>query len=753
LTHRFGPRQITWKDYLLPVTLILLAALASLFLVGEAIRGFAYRRARDESYRLATGYAQSLSRSAEATELIDALLVEKLTAAGSMVLNSVPQDTGICDEFLARLANSLQVDQIFYYNAAGEIICTNELYKGWKALPGHPVYDFMQSGATQHVEEIRRDTESDTYYKYAYFQHEDGGFVQVGVRAETVQQFLGHFEVEYLLKEMAQTDFIHCISFLNNDMQLVASSSHPGISDEWLSDEAKAAILADQEYAERTVHDGEHVYQVLLPISVEGQKIGTLSMTYSLASASQMIHRVNLVASGILAGGAIIALGVVHLNYQKDRELVYRSYFDPVTGLPNQLQLAEFVDAARRERERGQKKRAILLVDNQALRLSQTFSLQYGNDLARHCSTSLCQSVGQCHPLFYLGLGRFLILVESYQHQADLVSIADQILSCANGPMPAVNANVGIGVVEFNGESQRDADQLIRQAAIAADAARQSQSGYRFFDRAMEESFLRQELIEQKLQEILSGQGDSRLYLVYQPIVELHSNRIVALEALARVHSDELGAISPLEFIPIAERTRLIIPLGQEILRLACRFLHRLEADYGGCLKVSVNISIAQLLVDGFVTDLLQIVEETGVNPHNLVIEITESLMLDEYGPINQRLRELTEQGIHVVIDDYGTGYSSYARIGNLHVNGIKIDKAFVDSVLTSEPDQLLLGDITAMAHRLGKYVVAEGVEVEQQLQYLRQHHCNYMQGYLLSRPLPESEVLALVNSHNRPAG
>lgn len=231
----------------------------------------------------------------------------------------------------------------------------------------------------------------------------------------------------------------------------------------------------------------------------------------------------------------------------------------------------------------------------------------------------------------------------------------------------------------------------------------------------------------------------------FQPILDLKSNKICGFEALARLNSCELGLVPPLEFIPIAEKTKLIIPIGEKIIHQALRFLNKLKENGHGTINVSINVSAIQLLRVDFNKNLLEMIYEMRVNPENIGLEITESVFALNYQEINRVLGELIDSGIHIAIDDFGTGYSSLARERELNVNCLKIDKYFIDKLLTLKPEEVITGDIISMAHKLGHCAVAEGVEHEEQRQYLLNNGCDKIQGYLVGKPLDEDAALELL--------
>ena len=202
----------------------------------------------------------------------------------------------------------------------------------------------------------------------------------------------------------------------------------------------------------------------------------------------------------------------------------------------------------------------------------------------------------------------------------------------------------------------------------------------------------------------------------------------------------------PNEFIPIAEESGLIIGLGLEILEQGCKFLCEMDEKGLSKVNVSVNVSAIQLIGDDFFERLKEILVRTEANPEQLTLELTESIFANNFNEVNAKLSRIREIGIRIAIDDFGTGYSSLARERELSVDSLKIDKRFVDKINNLEKGESITGDIISMAHKLGHLVVAEGVEEQLQMDYLKAHHCNYIQGYLYSKPLTKADAIKKLN-------
>ncbi len=271
-----------------------------------------------------------------------------------------------------------------------------------------------------------------------------------------------------------------------------------------------------------------------------------------------------------------------------------------------------------------------------------------------------------------------------------------------------------------------------------------------FYNSKMEEESIRANKIEELLEDILEGMDRDCFYLDYQPKLDVRTNKIVGFEALARLNHKELGYISPVEFIGLAEERMLIYDLGLKVFERTCVFLKELEDRAYEDLSVSINVSGIQMLRDEFVEDIKRAAACIDVDLSKLEFEITESILISNFELINEKLKEIKKLGIKVSIDDFGTGFSSFARLKSLNVDILKIDKYFIDGILEEDEESLISGDIISMGHRMGMKVVAEGVEEERQKDYLKKHGCDIIQGYLISKPLRKEKALEFLEKRNK---
>ncbi|MEO6147592.1 MAG: GGDEF domain-containing phosphodiesterase, partial [Sulfuriferula sp.] len=305
-------------------------------------------------------------------------------------------------------------------------------------------------------------------------------------------------------------------------------------------------------------------------------------------------------------------------------------------------------------------------------------------------------------------------------------------------------ASLGIAVYPQDGE---DVETLLKNSDTAMYHAKEAgRSNYQFFAKEMNTAAAERLLLESSLRQAIDR---NELLLHYQPLVNIADGRIIATEALVRWNHPELGLISPVRFIPIAEDSGVIVPLGDWVLRQACYQL-KLWRELGIPLqRMVVNLSPHQFRQKHLFHNFIQILEETGVDPHWLGLEITENVIMENPEDAIATLGELKALGIELSLDDFGTGYSSLSYLKRFPIDKLKIDQSFVRDITTDADDEGLVAAIIVMAHQLDIRVVAEGVETEAQLAFLREHDCDEYQGYFFSRPKPASDLLATLSMPN----
>jgi len=440
---------------------------------------------------------------------------------------------------------------------------------------------------------------------------------------------------------------------------------------------------------------------------------------------------------------------ILDISDRKEMEnhLRYNNEHDRWTGLYNRGYLENLL---KKDAEKGlTEKRAVVSINLSPVKLlTVTYGFHYSQEVVKRVADALKQHCTEKCLLFNTFENRFVFYLKGYRDKKELTEFCEDVADTLESLLTGERVGGGIGVLEINEDNQQDVDQLLKKLLIASEKATDINStnfDICFYDAKMEAEIRREEDIKQELAQIVEEANHGGLFLQYQPILDLKSNQVCGFEALARIKSSKYGLIPPLEFIPISEKTNLIIPLGRKVMLQAFRFLKKLGDNGYGTLKVSINVSVIQLLKDDFCRHLFEMIEQTKVSPENISLEITESVFSSNYQEINRILGELKDAGFHIAIDDFGTGYSSLAREQELNVNCLKIAKHFIDKLMFVKPENAIVRYIISMAHMFGHYVIAEGVEHEEQKQLLVKWGCDKIQGYLVSKPLDEEAALAFL--------
>ena len=456
--------------------------------------------------------------------------------------------------------------------------------------------------------------------------------------------------------------------------------------------------------------------------------------------------------SGALPGNLLI---VRDISQRKQTEETIRNlaYTDPLTGLPNRLLFLDRLSQAIERARRTKQELAVMVLDLDRFKLiNESLGLDKGDRLLRAVATRIGDSLRKSDTVARPGSDEFLILALATDGAEGAGKVAQKTLDSLqapfqiNGDEPSLSASVGIALFPFDGE---EPDQLLKNAGTALDRAKQSGShSYHFYTTDMNEKAYQRLVLESRLRKA-TARGELSLH--FQPLIAIAEERIVGVEALLRWHSPDQGMIPPSDFIPIAEETGLILPIGEWVLRQAVTQMGEWHLDGLETLRIAVNISARQFQARDFVAKVRRLLSETGFPGPLLELELTESSIMADVGETVHRLHELAELGVQVTVDDFGTGYSSLAYLKRFPIGALKIDRSFIADVTTDANDAAIARAVVALAETLKVRVVGEGVETPQQLEFLRRLGCDEAQGYLIGRPMPASDALAWLKNGGKP--
>ena len=425
-----------------------------------------------------------------------------------------------------------------------------------------------------------------------------------------------------------------------------------------------------------------------------------------------------------------------------EERLSYLVHHDELTGLPNRTLFNDRLNQAIIDAERHDRLVAVIFLDLDRFKnINDTLGHEVGDFLLQGVAERLLGAVRRGDTVARLSGDEFAIVLADLAHTDDAARIAQKILEALAKPLPIdgrdLFASASLGVTLYPLDT-RDSQELLRNADIAMYRAKEhGRNNYQFYTAEMTSKAFEHMRIEDALRRALEH---DEFTLHYQPIVSATTGGLIGFEALIRWQTGDKGLVPPLQFIPIAEETGLIIPIGEWVLQNACAQLARWHAQGRPDLRMSVNLSVRQFRNLNLVATVGRALAAAGLDPAHLELEITESIMVEEQVVINT-LRELSALGVNFSIDDFGTGYSSLSYLKRLPIDTLKIDRSFVTDIPGDTDNAAIAQAIIAMAHSLGMRVVAEGVESLAQQHFLQQHGCDAMQGYYFSKPLPAGEL------------
>lgn len=418
-------------------------------------------------------------------------------------------------------------------------------------------------------------------------------------------------------------------------------------------------------------------------------------------------------------------------------------YYDILTDIPNRRL---FINTLESEIVKGMDKavkHAVLFIDLDNFKeINDTLGHDYGDELLKNVAISLKQSIRQGDLVARVGGDEFFILMKNIEDYTIIGDLCEKLLCILNceisiaGKPVFTSASIGITVFPDDGI---ETNILLKNADTAMYSAKYNgKAKYSFFNKNMSDIVVRRVEIEKGLRSALEN---NEFEIYYQPQIDIINNKIKGFEALLRWNSSELGKISPVEFIPVAEKSGLIIPMGDWIIKTA--FLQNNLWKNKGYIydTIAINLSAVQLQNDKFEENLKRIITETEVNPRFVELEITESILMKDFEKGVKLLTEIRNLGINIALDDFGTGYSSLSYLKQLPINTLKIDKSFIDNIVANEREKAIVDGIIQLAQKIDLDVIAEGVETVDQIKLLQSIGCNQIQGYYFSKPLPADEI------------
>lgn len=440
-------------------------------------------------------------------------------------------------------------------------------------------------------------------------------------------------------------------------------------------------------------------------------------------------------------------------SINNSQQIQNHAYYDMLTNLPNRILLHDRLTFMVNHAKRNKQNMAILLMDlNRFKLINDTLGFSAGDSLLQTIANRLKSCLRDVDGVFRLGDDEFAILLEEIAQPQDAARVAKRLLAVSSLPFQFydhelyVTVSIGISIFPTDGE---DVEVLLKNAEAAMNRAKElGINNYQHYMPTMNARAFEQLTLEHNLRKALKK---DQFLVYYQPQIDMRTQKIIGAEALVRWQHPELGMISPAQFIPIAEETGLILPLGEWVLRTACQQAKNWYDQLGTRFIISVNLSTRQFQQQDLVSTVDRSLQDTKLPPELLELEITETLGMKNPELTLKTLHELKSMGIHIAIDDFGTGYSSLSYLKRFPIDTLKIDRSFVSDINGDSNDGAIVVAVIALAHSLKLKVIAEGVETSEQADYLLDHGCERIQGYIFSPPVPAQDFESIIKKNLPP--
>lgn len=491
------------------------------------------------------------------------------------------------------------------------------------------------------------------------------------------------------------------------------------------------------------------------PLKSGGQVVGVIGMAY--LDESRQISELDFKLLSSFGQLASIALDNARLYSAAQQEIVERkkveeiikhqAHHDYLTNLPNRVLFNDRLASSLLHAKRYNKNMAVMFLDLDFFKLvNDTLGHDIGDQLLKGIAKRLSSVLRESDTIARIGGDEFTVLLPEMDHIDDAAKVAKKIINSLKEPWIFkeqeffITTSIGIAIYPFDGE---ESNTLLKHADIAMYQAKgEGRNRYRFFAPEMNERNLKRLDLENSLRR---GLEREEFVIHYQPQVDVRTGRIVGIEALLRWDHPQRGLVYPMEFINVAEETGLIIPIGEQVLKNACAQTKEWQNAGYSPMRVAVNLSARQFQQQNLVQRIQQILKETGLEPRFLELEITESLAMHDVEFTIRTLKELRQMGISIAIDDFGTGYSSLNYLKRLPIDYLKIDRSFIRDIAMDFNDAAIVDIIIMLAHNLKLKVIAEGVETEEQFNYLQNRNCDELQGYLFYKPMPTEDITRIL--------
>lgn len=744
------PNQNRLRWFILVAITMIVVFVALNFVLAYNVRNHYISLKEKEGTAIGEAYANSFGKTIYANKISEKLLDDHLLVALNVIKGAVRnhEDEALEPGWLTDMAASLNLEEIYLYNENLEIIASaSGKYMGWVSPDDHPVHFFANGHTSFHIEDFRKDSESDKVYKYGYIRLANRRIIQIGKDVDAINELTKLVDYNDSVAEIISNENIETVYFINTVGEVVVPDrvTHvedfkPGFIRE-LSKHPVTSLIVDV--------DKEKFVDIFVPLNFHHPEVHTIMVTrYSLSGTNELIWSTFLTISIPLS---IMYAFLTHFFISRmlvNQRVLDLAFLDPLTGLHNRTYLKErIIDKVLKDpKDKGM---LIFMDVKNFSHINRTYGFQIGDLIFNQIGERLKELKGFDN-ISRFSANQFIFYIKNILPDSEIKILLDSINGVFEQPFKIKDSTLKLDVymAVMKNKYYETFDALLNDSTYGLSLAKDMvSSNYVIFDDKIDAQIDRKNMILALLKQAIEEEDFNKLYCMFQPIVMLKNHDVVAFEALIRLVDDDKLHIYPDEFISLAEENHLIIPLGKHVVKYSCIFINLMKDHGYHNIRVSINASVIEMLQADYVSSLLKTLASYNVEPSLITLEITESILLSEFNLINEKLQQLQAYGIRIALDDFGIGYSSFERLHNLNINVLKIDKQFVDRIKHHRYETVVVADIISMAHKFNLVVVGEGVDDETQKQYLEDHGCDMIQGYLFSKPLTISDAFILLRN------
>lgn len=739
-------KALSWKGYVLSGFLFVLIGILLTTYFTNIMNSYLDQIFINQSINLAESYALTIDLSNVANNTIDELMEDSLNVALHGILNHFDGATSQ-QENIDRLNDLFQMDEIFIYDEKGVLIASKDsAFIGFILPPNHPVKHFQNSDLKIQFEPIREASETKRLYKYGYLKTEDNYIIQVGISADRIYEVSRNFLPQDLMASIADDDSILFADiYIQDETNILYQLQEKHAFLDPFEKEALESWEISYRYTDVLQ---EKTLQIFVPIMIQNQKVGTLILYHSTVYHQLLLNNVML---SIVVGLALIVFTIIFLlwlSYLQNRNIQKISYFDVETGINNKASFIKYTaDNFQRLRKNNACLGMVVLSNFAQLRLLYD---EENFKKITHDFYNFVLGISAHKEKAFLYYDDVIILI--YEDEFIKEQLQDAQFTFfeqfRDDPLFNPSLELKFGVLNIDDRYTKPYEINANVISAIVQVRDPLTPDFTVFTDLIWDGLIRNERLLNDLRRAYLNTTDDEFFMVYQPQIDRRLNRVVGFEALSRWTHPQLGPISPKEFISVAERSNIMIPLGDRIIDLGLAFLKELIHHGYDDIRVSINISYAQLQQSHFNDKFLNQIRNHGV-PHHLVgLEVTESMFIDSYELANQNLDELRQKGVKVYLDDFGMAYSTIDRMNLLNLDYIKIDQSFVRMI---DQDPSVIEGVIALTKGRDVEIIAEGVEHINHIKWLENQQCTIYQGFYYSPGLKKEDAIKYLQENYHP--